>query len=475
VTRLRYQVLTTGAGVFGSSVVGMVASIVIARWLGVQQFGLYGFAVGYVTLWGVVMDGGCIMLATRLAAQGRDPAAIRAMFTVKPVLVGLTAGGLALGVWLAGFDRVTHVPIAVMTAGMAVAAYLRLGLAVFRGHQQFAVESGCLVAQRVLFALLAVAALAVAAGVTGVAAAWALSWTLVALPALTLLRRWHGIGIGPDLGGLREHRPTLLRAAVPLLIADGLTQAHARNAPVLLQIVAGATEVGIYVAARRLVEGLHLIPVAVGIALFPRLATLGPSAGDDARAALRLMGVFSAAVCLGGWLWAGEGIRLLFGVGYVRAVGPLQVMLGSLAIMTANAVLSLMLVARGGERAYAVVLGVATVTNLAVALPLARDLGALATAWATLVSEGVLFGGCVWALGPLARAVLPLPEWGRLWGATVATLAGLWLVKSFSPVAALALTGAAIVGGFELLSPVPLRDLFRRGLGDRGPARLEGH
>jgi O-antigen/teichoic acid export membrane protein len=50
VTRLRYQVLTTGAGVFGSSVVGMVASIVIARWLGVQQFGLYGFAVGYVTL-----------------------------------------------------------------------------------------------------------------------------------------------------------------------------------------------------------------------------------------------------------------------------------------------------------------------------------------------------------------------------------------------------------------------------------------
>jgi O-antigen/teichoic acid export membrane protein len=185
--------------------------------------------------------------------------------------------------------------------------------------------------------------------------------------------------------------------------------------------------------------------------------------------------VFSAVVCLGGWLWADEGIRLLFGVGYAQAVGPLKVMLGTLAIMTVNSVLSLMLVARGKEGAYAVVLGVATVTNLTVALPLVRDFGALATAWATVVSEGALLGGCLWALGPSARAVLPLREWGQLWATTAAALAGLWLVKSLSPPVAVALTGVAIVGGIELLSPVPLRDLFRRGLRNRGAARIEDH
>jgi len=475
-TRLRDQVLTTGLGVFGSNVVGMLVSIVIARSLGVHEFGVYGFALAYVTLWSVAMDGGCIMLATRLAAQRGDPTVIRAMFTVKPVLVGLTAGGLALGVGLAGFDRIAHAPIALLAAGMAVASYLGLGLAVFRGHQQFGVESGYLVTQRFLFALLAVVALAASAGVNGVSTAWALSWVLVALPALALLRRRHGIRVGPDIGALRQHGRTLLRAAGPLFIADALTQVHARNAPVLLEIVSGATEVGTYVAARRLVEGLHLLPVTIGIALFPRLATGHQSASDDARVALRLTGVFSAVVCLGGWLWADEGIRLLFGVGYAQAVGPLKVMLGTLAIMTVNSVLSLMLVARGKEGAYAVVLGVATVTNLTVALPLVRDFGALATAWATVVSEGALLGGCLWALGPSARAVLPLREWGQLWGATAAALAGLWLVKSLSPPVAVALTGAAIVGGIELLSPVPLRDLFRRGLRDRGAAaRIEDH
>ena len=471
-TRLRHQVLTTGLGVFGSNVVGMLVSIVIARWLGVHEFGVYGFALAYVTLWSVVMDGGCIMLATRLAAQRGDLKVIRAMFTLKPVLVGLTAGGLALGVGLAGFDRVAHVPIALIAAGMAVASYLGLGLAVFRGHQQFGVESGYLVTQRFLFALLAVGALAVSAGVNGVSAAWALSWVLVALPALALLRKRHGIRVGPDIGALRQHGHTLLRAAGPLFIADALTQAHARNAPVLLEIVSGAAEVGTYVAARRLIEGLHLLPVTIGIALFPRLAT-AQSASNDARVALRLTGVFSAAVCLGGWLWADEGIALLFGVGYAQAVGPLKIMLGTLAIMTVNSLLSLMLVARGGERAYAVVLGIATVANLAFALPLVRDFGARATAWASVVSEAALCVGCLWALGRSARTVLPLREWGQLWAATALALAGLWFVKSLSPGLALALTGAVIVAGIEVLSPVPLRDLFRRPIHRPEAARTE--
>lgn len=472
-TRLRHQVLTTSVGVLGSNVVGMLVSIVIARWLGVPQFGVYGFALAYVTLWSVVMDGGGIMLATRLAAQRADSKVIGAMFTLKPVLVGLAAGGLALGVGLAGFDRVAHVPIALIAAGMAVASYLGLGLAVFRGHQQFGVESGYLVTQRLLFALLAVVALAVSAGVNGVSAAWALSWVLVGLPGLALMRRRHGIRVGPDPGALRQHGRTLLRAAGPLFIADALTQAHARNAPVLLEIVSGSTEVGIYVAARRLVEGLHLLPVTIGIALFPRLATAHPSASDDARVALRLIGVFSAAVCLGGWLWADEGITLLFGAGYAPAVGPLKVMLGTLAIMTVNALLSVMLVARGGERAYAGVLGVATVANLAIALPLVRDFGALASAWASVFSEGTLCLGCLWALGRSGRTVLPLREWGQLWGATAVALAGLWFVKSLSPGLAVPLTGAVIVAGIELLSPVPLRDLFRRPIHHPRAARIE--
>jgi O-antigen/teichoic acid export membrane protein len=264
----------------------------------------------------------------------------------------------------------------------------------------------------------------------------------------------------------------LLRAAGPLFIADALTQAHARNAPVLLEIVSGAAEVGTYVAARRLIEGLHLLPVTIGIALFPRLAT-AQNASNDARVALRLTGVFSAAVCLGGWLWADEGIALLFGVGYAQAVGPLKIMLGTLAIMTVNSLLSLMLVARGGERAYAVVLGIATVANLAFALPLVRDFGARATAWASVVSEGTLCVGCLWALGRAAHTALPLREWGRLWGATAVALAALWFVKSLSPGLALVLTGAFIVAGIELLSPVPLRDLFRRPIHRPGAARIE--
>jgi hypothetical protein len=130
-------------------------------------------------------------------------------------------------------------------------------------------------------------------------------------------------------------------------------------------------------------------------------------------------------------------------------------------------------VARGRERAYAGLLGIATVTNLACALPFVREFGALATAWASVVSEGALGVGCLWALGRSARTVLPLREWGQLGTATAVALAGLWFVKSLSPALAVVLTGAAIVAGIEALSPVPLRDLFRRGLRSPGAAGIE--
>jgi hypothetical protein len=47
------------------------------------------------------------------------------------------------------------------------------------------------------------------------------------------------------------------------------------------------------------------------------------------------------------------------------------------------------------------------------------------------------------------------------------------LVKLLSPGLAVALTGAVIVAGVELLSPVSLRDLFRRSVLRPGAARIE--
>jgi len=59
------NVLRAGAGILGSTLLGLAIQVAIARGLGVEAFGLYGFGLAYVALWQVVMDGGSGVLATR--------------------------------------------------------------------------------------------------------------------------------------------------------------------------------------------------------------------------------------------------------------------------------------------------------------------------------------------------------------------------------------------------------------------------
>ena len=59
-TTLASQMVTVGVGLGGAAAISLVVSVVTARLLGVEQFGLYGFAFAYVALWGVFMDAGAV-------------------------------------------------------------------------------------------------------------------------------------------------------------------------------------------------------------------------------------------------------------------------------------------------------------------------------------------------------------------------------------------------------------------------------
>lgn len=460
------NVMSAGTGLVGSSVVGLVVSVIIARRLGVEGYGVYGFAVAYVSLWSVVMDGGSAMVATRAVARRQDPGILRALFTMKPVLIVIAYAGLFLGSWTAGFPPPVRDVVLLVGLGAAASACLTLGLAIFRGREEFGTEGLHLLSQRVLFGVLAVAALAVRGGVAEVALASAASWILLAIPAFWLLRRRHAITWSVNIADLGRHGASLLRSAGPLLLSDVLTQLHARNGPIILQLVRGATEVGLYVAGRRLIEGLHLLPSAFGIAFFPRFVSAwGQGQLEGAvrlTASLRFMATVALAVLLAGLLWAGEVVGFLFGSAYAPAVGLLRIMLGALVFMSLNSVLSLALIARGGETGYAVTLGAAAATNLAFNVALVPTLGASAPAWASLVSEAVLFVGCLVMLHRSVRGFLPLAHWGGLLGGAAAALMGLIALKQASPAFAFLLTVAVVVVGFEVMSPIGMRDVVRQ-------------
>jgi O-antigen/teichoic acid export membrane protein len=460
------NIATASTGLVGAAVLSLLVSIVTARMLGVEEFGLYGFAFAYVALWAVLMDGGASALAPREVARGHGPRALAVMFGLKPLLVA-TALVLALGVGaLAGFSAIVLWLVAVLAVGSAIDTCFGLGLAAFRGREQFGVDAAHQLGQRALFGLLAVLALLAGAGALGVAAARAVSLAVAAGSVLWLLHRRGAIGPLPGLAGLRAAVPELAPAAAPLLVADLMTQVHTRASPLVLQFTRGLSDVGLFVAPYRLIEGLFLFPTAFGLVLLPRLVAAHrrdrQAVATEMDVGLRFVAAAGAAVLVGGAVWADEIVLLLFGREYAASAAPLRVLLGMQAVMMVNAVLRTGLIAAGAERSWAAMLTVAAGVNVIGAALLTPSLGPGGAAWSALGGELLLCLGCLLSLVRRTPGFLPVRSWAIIAATATCAFLALAAIKSVSPPASAALTVVAVVGGFELLSPVGLRDILKR-------------
>jgi PST family polysaccharide transporter len=409
------------------------------------------------------MDGGTGVLATR-EARTASSAVLRALVSLKPAMLAVGYGGLLSVAWLAGFESAVWWVVVVLGFQAAGLATMVFGISVFRGHEEFGTEAVFLVAQRLLFGLLVAAVLVGGGGVLGVSGAGAISYAVVAVWVFALLGRRHGIRARFDAPALRAHGGALLRSIGPLMLADALAQAQMRSGQVILPFTSGMGEVGLYTVARRLVEGLNLLPSTFAMALFPRLV----AAWRDERAllprrlqvGLRFAGSVAAVTLLGGLVWAGELVRTLFGFGYAGAGPVLRVLAGDLAVMSVNAVLVLAMVAVGRERAYAIALAAASATSVAGNLLLTPRLGAMGAAWAALAGDGVLCIACLLVLLRVVSGFVPLREWTTLAVAGGAALALLFGVKEVSPPAAAVLTVLIVVVGFQIASPIGVREIL---------------
>lgn len=461
--RFAANVASASAGLVGSTLLGLVIQVAIARAVGVTAFGVYGFGLAYVALWQVLMDGGTGVLATR-EARAASSGILRALVSLKPAMLAVGYGGLLVVAWLAGFESEVWRVVVVLGLQAAGLATMVFGISVFRGHEEFGTEAVFLAAQRLLFGLLVAAVLVGGGGVLGVSGAGAISYAVMAVCVFALLGRRHSIRARFDAPALRAHGAALLRSIGPLMLADALAQAQMRSGQLILPFTSGMAAVGLYTVARRLVEGLNLLPSTFAMTLFPRLVSAWRN--DQAllpaqlQGGLRFAGSVAVVVLLGGLVWAGELMRTLFGSSYAGSGPVLRVLAGDLAVMSVNAILALAMIAVGRERTYAIALAAAAAMSIAGNLLLTPRLGATGAAWAALAGDGVLCVACLLVLLRAVPGCVPLREWTILTVAGGAALAILVGVKQVSVPAAAMLTILIVVVGFEVMSPVGVRDLL---------------
>ena len=419
-----------------------VVTVVAARRLSQESFGI--FALGSTLGWIMAVAADCgiqLHLARAVARAPADAASLLGAWL--RVRLGSSAAAiliLVVGLAMWGWPATYAVPIGVLALVYTCSGLIEFLHYFYRGLSRSDVESSLTLWQRGGTLAFGLAALAWRPDVTVLAVAMLLPVVATLVASLRIAARFArssrpeelvntsrscGIPLQPDPSGVRlQPDPTgspnggrhvgqplndtstadfqvhpvaaFRRDVLPIGAGIVLSALYFRIDVFLVQLWSGTEAVARYNAVFRMVEALRLFPAAVLAVALPALCR-----AHNLRPVARLSaGLLAFAVAASAVLWitAPWLIRLVYGAQYDAAVPAFRVLLLSFPLLALNYALTHQLVGWDGQRAYAVLCGLALVVNVALNARLIPAWSIEGAAWATLGTEVFLTGGCLVAL-----------------------------------------------------------------------------
>jgi O-antigen/teichoic acid export membrane protein len=447
-------------------IVGKFASlavfIVLAREVGVSEFGTYVFAFSWVQVATMPIALGAERYILHEVA--RNPGAMHDLLFNGIALkliraVPITALSFVL-LELLGYGGTAREAVYILTAGQLIEALSRTMFAVFNGVERGTLVGTTVVIQRVGAAALGLAAIAAGGGVVAVSATYTIGTAIGFAIGLVLMSRSIGLP-RPRLS--RGVRVSLARASRGYGVQDILGVMLAKFDVIILSLLATSTAVGLYGAAYRLLESTFFIGTAVVGAFAAMYTYLGrdtdPSVQTVFERSVKLLVALLLPCAVGFGLLAEPAVTLLFGDELSEAAVPLRLLAPAIVFLGIVTVGSSLLIARD-RLPFLIRVGIAAVAinvGLNVALiPPFDEAGPAAAMLATSVVLAVL------VLHRAAQAVGGLP-YARMLAAPLAAGAAMAvpLVLVPWPLLALAAGVAAFLAGYALVeravSPTDLR------------------
>lgn len=374
----------------GLSVIGVA---LLARHLGVADFGRYAAVISLVTIAGTVSEAGMTSLGVREYTVLEGERRTQFMRELLGVRIALAAVGAAVAVGfaaVAGYSGVMVagtllvglglLPIVVQaTYGVSLQSRLRLGwvtaIEVLRQGVSVVIVVGLVLLGASLLPFFAVS---IVAGIVALAA------------TIPLVRGT--VPVRPSFDPSAALR--LLRLTLPFAVAAAVGAIYIYVAVVLMAIISTPEETGYFGASFRVFIVLGAIPGLLVNAAFPVLTR---AARDDrARLAYALQRLWETAVIVGAGLavatavGAGIAIDVVGGADYEPAVEVLRIQAGALFATHLIATWGFALLSLARYRALLLANALALAVSVGLTLALAPSYGANGAAVATLVGEAVL-------------------------------------------------------------------------------------
>lgn len=395
------NILTTLSARVAMLVLALISSTVLARYLGPEGRGLFALVLLLPEL------------ARNLALLGFEQANAvyaglvpqhRSTLVWHSALIACVLGGgiaLAGGCYLLlgapGFDSLIQGPILLYLIPLvAVPAKLMFEYwtAILRGMNRILLLNTVDVAVKAVLLLFAVLFVVwFGLGVQGAVMADFLI-SVAGVAAVALLLKAVGVWGTPSFDKPLWQRS--VNFALPAYGGSLTAYLNYRVDEVIVAMLLPTEQLGFYVIAVGLAERLWILPGAVASALLPHLTNRRERDPQISVVIARHVMIWIGLTCIGIFVVAGVGIRLLYSSAYEGSIAPLRWLLPGIFTLSLGKVLVTELLAQEKPRYTVWASGIAAVVNIAANLLLVPRMGISGAALASSISYTVLSVILMW-------------------------------------------------------------------------------
>lgn len=394
---MRRVVRNSAWAILGEAVGGALlffAFVLIARYLGAVQFGIFSYLLSVVGLFQVVVDFGFTTILVRDMVRNSSKAAdmfAAATGLVTAVSLPILAVASLFAYWWAASPEALWACL-IMGAAAALSYQNLVFAAACRAHEDMGFNATGTVVQRLVLLVSALGAISLDAGMLGVALAYLAANFSQALMLYVVVRtryfpvRWHLVP---------RYWKHLFADAAPVGMAILCRRSSFLSGALSLGVLGTPYAVGVFSAATRIMQIVELIPSTLSAPLLPPFSRL--AAESDQRLFRTLSGAFRIFSIIGmpllSWimLFTPVIVAKTFGPQYADAVPCLQILSLAIFLLFPTGLFRPAFIALKRHRPYVASAGIGLGVALSGNLALVPSLGAPGSAVAMVAGELTFF------------------------------------------------------------------------------------
>lgn len=377
-----------------SKILTLGLSIYVARYLGVENFGIYTFAFSFILLFSVFSDIGVNNLVIREVARDKASAGkyLGSLIYLKLMLSFASFFLIVVVINLLDYPSSTKLIVYIVGLWMIVQAIVNMPQAIFNAFEKMEYNALIVIVGRVLVVVFGFSILLLGYGLVELALVFLATNILTAFLAIAIaLKKFVRPNMMPDLVFMRN----LLKNALPLGFASIFFTIYLKIDSVMLSVMKGDAAVGWYAAAYNLTFHLSLLPTMFAVALFPAMSNLFKRSESTLIAtfenSFRYVLIVMLPVVAGIIVLSDSIILTIYGTQYEKSISALQILSLALLFASMNSIFLFVLPSIDKQIVSTKITGVGAFSSIILNLILIPKFSFIGASVATVLTGAIMF------------------------------------------------------------------------------------